>query len=1030
MERNLIDLIDSFNSGVGNDTGDSEPRLFNHSPYYDSHDFIELFKSKKDIFNVLSLNCQSLNAKFNELLAYIETFEVNNCHVSAICLQETWIRNDFDLAYFEIPGYNLISYPSSCSTHGGVAIYLNKCFDYKVLDLYNDSNVWDGLFIEVKLNNKSLIIGNIYRPPRELLDNYNIFVEDLESIFNCYEVQRHETIVVGDFNIDLLKMFDRPIFKEFFDTFMTNGFIPKITMPTRISSVSSTLIDNMFIKISDDFSSSTAGILSCNISDHFPCFLFLDYIHMNNNKPQRYVRRRFVTSESLTSFKDEVNAKCMEFVGNMVSQDPNVNYDALNKILCDAYDKHLPVKISKFNKYKHKKHKWITSGILNSIKFRDKLYNRLKRTSRDNPMHETLSINLRTYNRILKQNIRLAKRTYYENCFHQFKGDIKQTWNIIKDIINKSKDKNDIPQYFLVNNIKVSDHKLIATEFNRYFVDIGPKLASKINPPVNLSFRDYLNYPTKYRFQFHEVDVKTVSEIINDLKSKSSAGQDGISNKLLKLIKTEVSPLLTIIINQSFLTGIFPEGLKIAKITPIFKNGDSCLFNNYRPVSVLPSISKVFERVMYNQVITYFNEYNLLYDSQYGFRKNHSTELAAIEFIDRALAHMDNNKLPLNIFLDLSKAFDTLDHDILVYKLNHYGITGSALKLFQTYLLNRKQYVLVNNTESDCLYIKTGVPQGSILGPLLFIIYLNDIVKVCKLFHPIIYADDTTLCATLDSFGNNSELIEENINSELNDVVDWLKLNRLSVNAMKTKGMIFHTQHKALDVPNIKMDNVRIDFVDEFSFLGITVDKHLSWKGHVNKIHLKISKVIGIMCRLKNVLPSFILLQIYNSLVTPYFNYGILTWGPSGSSLHKVQKKAVRIVAKAKYNAHTEPILKNLNLLRVSDICVLQELKFCYKLSHNQLPKYFSNSIFHRMNEIHTHDTRFMQNFQIPLIRHEYARNSMKYRIPKLYNSFPKIVTEKINTHSLHGFSNYAKKFLLDSYSSSCVVSNCYVCCS
>ena len=747
-----------------------------------------------------------------------------------------------------------------------------------------------------------------------------------------------------------------------------------------------------------------------------------------NNKPQRFVKQQVLNSQLLSLFKNEINVKCNEYLENIASEDPNFNYDNFNKILCDAYNKHLPVKNVRFNKYKHKKHKWITSGILNSIKFRDKLYNKLKKTTPDSPMLEIFTTNLRTYNRILKQNIRLAKRIYYENRFTKFKDDIKQTWNTIKDLIHKTRDKNKIPKYFLVNNVKIDDPQLIATEFNRYFVDIGPKLASNINAPVHLSFRNYLTDPTNHRFHFQNVNIKTVLKAIDDLKSKTSAGLDGISNKILKLIKTEISPLLTEIINQSFATGIFPDSLKIAKITPIFKHGEDYLFNNYRPISVLPSMSKIFERIMHDQISNYLKKYNFLYNSQYGFRKHHSTELAAIEFIERAIGCMDDNQTPVNIFLDLSKAFDTLDHDILLSKLNYYGITGNALQLFQTYLHNRKQYVSFNDRNSEYLYIKTGVPQGSILGPLLFIIYLNDIIKVCKIFHPIIYADDTTLCATLNNFGCDNDQIEENINAELNDVVNWLKLNRLSLNVRKTKGMLFHTPQKAVDILNIKMDNVAIDFVDEFNFLGITVDKHLSWKNQINKIHIKISKVIGIMSKLRNVLPSNILLLIYNSLITPHLNYGILTWGPSSQHLYKLQKKAVRIVVRSKYNAHTDPILKTLNLLKVFDICVLQELKFCYKLINRNLPNYFNESIFCRMNEIHSHNTRYRQNFQVPIIKHEYARNSIKYRITKIYNEFPNIITDKIYTHSFWGFSNYAKKYILDSYASSCEVVNCYVC--
>ena len=261
-----------------------------------------------------------------------------------------------------------------------------------------------------------------------------------------------------------------------------------------------------------------------------------------------------------------------------------------------------------------------------------------------------------------------------------------------------------------------------------------------------------------------------IIQLINKLPSKSSSGDDGISTTLIKKIKNEISKSLTLIINQCIQKGIFPHKLKLAKVIPIFKSGDETLFNNYRPISILPSLSKIFERVIFNQIHDYFNTHNLYYSNQYGFRKDHSTELAALEIIDRITQHLDKGATPINIYLDLSKAFDTLDHNILLHKLKHYGIQDNALDLFRSYLTERQQYVDFNGTKSNREYITTGVPQGSILGPILFIIYINDIAKSSKQFNFITYADDTTLCCTLNQNVNN-------INKELKNVTEWLKIN-------------------------------------------------------------------------------------------------------------------------------------------------------------------------------------------------------------------------------------------------------------
>ena len=276
------------------------------------------------------------------------------------------------------------------------------------------------------------------------------------------------------------------------------------------------------------------------------------------------------------------------------------------------------------------------------------------------------------------------------------------------------------------------------------------------------------------------------------MKPKSSSRHDNISSILLKKISIYIAPVLALIVNQSLKTGIFPEKLKIAQVMPLYKKDSPYVLDNYRPISLLPVISKVFEKVVHIQVYEYMVKNKLLYESQYGFRQEHSTELASLEFTDRVLRHLDNNKLPITIFLDLTKAFDTLDHTILLNKLDYYGIKDTPLLWFKSYLTNRYQYVDYNGIVSSNLPLTTGVSQGSILGPLMFIIYMNDIYKVSNKFHSILYADDTTLESPLCTFDTsalnhkyNLDLLSRYINSELNLIYEWLYLNKLSLNIKK-----------------------------------------------------------------------------------------------------------------------------------------------------------------------------------------------------------------------------------------------------
>jgi uncharacterized protein YifN (PemK superfamily) len=1032
MSETNINLINIVNE-QSDDIEDEAPNVLQHSLYYDTDGLTDMLSRLPNTFKILSLNVQSINAKFHELQAYVEG--VCNSNFSAVCIQETWLSDESDVSLLQLNGYNLISKGKSSSLHGGVAIYLKENFRYKILNISSQSNIWDGIFIELLPHeslhhhfSKPLIIGCIYRPPRDNSTNYNCFISELDQILHDLQRNNNEVAITGDFNIDLLKIRHKANFNDFFETMLSNGYIPKITLPTRLSHHSSTLIDNIFVRMSDNFSATTAGVVMANISDHLPCFVSLDYLVINKSC-QKYIKIWSRSENSLYNFKNEVSRNCdIENFHYTGITGPNLNYNILNDKIQEAYKIHVPVEVVRFNKHHHKHSKWITSGILSSIKFRDKLYKRLRETNPESNKYQVYKSNLSMYNVILKKLIRTAKKSYFESCFNKFRNDVKKTWNTIKSILNKDNTKKDFPEKFLINGTYTSDAQVIVNKFNEYFTNIGSELYRTIAVPQNKSFENYLQSPCGQTFSFSEVNEETVSKIIDNLKPKCSSGVDGVSNKLLKYIKNEILAPLTLIVNQAITFGVFPDKLKIAKVVPLYKKAESHLFQNYRPISVLPSISKVLERVMHSQIVAHFTNNKLFYDNQYGFRTSHSTELAALELVNRVTDCMDKNELPLSIFLDMSKAFDTIDHSILLYKLRYYGLSDNALKLVETYLCNRMQYVSMDNLNSSMLPISIGVPQGSILGPLFFIIYVNDLHSACDLFHPIIYADDSTLSASLRTFGPAGQDRDRYINNELDKVSTWLKLNKLSLNSSKTKAILFHTARKSVTYPSIKIDNVAIEYVDSFDYLGITLDKHLNWKPHIEKISMKMSKVVGIVSRMKNLLPGNVLLTLYNSLFLPYLNYGILCWKSRINAIFKLQKKIIRIVSGEKYNAHTEPLFKNLRLLKADDLCTLQFWKFCYKLENYLLPNYFYANLFAKNIHIHRHNTRNANDYHIPRVKHEFAKHCIQYTIPIAYNNCPKLIRDKIHTHSMAGFIKYIKCYFIDSYEVNCTIVNCYVC--
>ena len=477
---------------------------------------------------------------------------------------------------------------------------------------------------------------------------------------------------------------------------------------------------------------------------------------------------------------------------------------------------------------------------------------------------------------------------------------------------------------------------------------------------------------------------------------------------------------------------------------------DENILNNYRPISLLPSISKIFERIVYNQLYSYFIDNNLLYTSQYGFRVNHSTEFAILELINRIHEYLDSNLNPISIFMDLSKAFDTIDHQILLNKLEKYGIADIELKWFTTYLHNRSQYVQYNNLSSKISTITTGVPQGSILGPLLFIIYINDLFSITDM-NTLHYADDTCILFPLTfNHVTDATRLTQTINEKLDLIYKWLSSNKLSLNIEKTKCMIFQYKQQHLNkeiIPNIKFNGISLKYVNEFNFLGVTIDNTLSWSNHINITANKISKVNGILSKLKTVFPTNILLMIYNSLILSRINYGILTWGFGDVYRIKLlQKKALRSISKRNYYSHTKPICKSLKVLLFDDIFTLATLKFFYKFNNNFLPKYFYNTNFLKkyqpnrpnLRQIRPpdyscfviDDVNYRPNYLIPKSKKASSQKRLAHYLPSLLNStkIAKSVTSKVNTHSLNGFSLYFKKLTINNYDVLCDIPNCFSC--
>ena len=431
---------------------------------------------------------------------------------------------------------------------------------------------------------------------------------------------------------------------------------------------------------------------------------------------------------------------------------------------------------------------WITKDILAARKLKNKLYKRFI----NNP-NDTNENNYKTCRNKFNNMKRLAKKSYYKSKFEESQGNIRQTWKLINEITNKNKPSSDLPDNFMKDGNIITDPIEIANNFNEYFVNVGPKLAAKISPN-SVNFSSYLPASNQDSIFLDPITENEVKIEFDQLKVNKSGGYDEMSPRVLKAISNTVVKPLTYIYNQTFLTGVLPNEFKMAIVTPVFKSNDKESFSNYRPISVLPCFSKILEKLMYKRIIKFLDKHNTLNEHQYGFRKKHSTTHAILELVTKITNAIDNNQYTMGIFLDLSKAFDTVNHAVLLYKLEHYGIRGIVFEWFKNYLQFRKQAVRYKTTKSDSLTIGCGVPQGSVLGPLLFLIYINDISSCSHLLSFILFADDTNLFLS----HHEIESLIRIMNEELKKVALWLTANKLSLNVNKTHLMIFKTRKKRL----------------------------------------------------------------------------------------------------------------------------------------------------------------------------------------------------------------------------------------
>lgn len=918
----------------------------------DLEDLCKFFLSpSKFDFNVIHVNIRSLRANFDCFLTLISDCIEN---ISAIILSEIWIYS-IESSFYSLDGFDSFFCCREDNRSGGVVVYTRSNLNFT--NLFTSFNTAEAILLHSKSYNITLF--SIYR---NLDFNIDLFTSELRSKIST--LTQPNIILIGDINIDILNNEFNTM--EYLTILSNFGFFSYVNDPTRLGLNSSTCIDHIFVKTSS--LRVVSGIFQSDLTDHFPIVCNLHF-------------PRAPHTNTLTLPEYSMSLNYHQFYDYLASYKFNFNFD----FGLDQQYQRLIFEIGniknnyKFRKPLRKKCKqtWITNDILALIKRKEILFKK----HRKYPFDLMFKTAYKTTVSELKRIIKYTKSQFYKNKFDSCVSN-KQKWNFVNNISNDDKKISTLPE--------TSSNSDLASEFNTLFSNSHLSFQ-------NIERERYLRYltPCISSFVFFEITNSDVFDSLNSFSNLNSIDYDGISLRYLKLIANNNIDFFTRFINSTFITCVFPDSLKRATVTPIFKSGCKNSLSNYRPISILPSLAKIIEKVISKRMFKFLNYTNFFADNQYGFIEGRSTEMALVEFSKFIYKSIDESKLTVAIFLDLKKAFDNVNHSILIDKLHNAGFRGDSLKWFISYLTGRLHRVKIINSFSDFSLINRGVPQGSILGPLFFLIYINDLCKLSINGKILTYADDTVL---LYSSTNKNDLRNQ-IEADLIEIGCWLEANDLTLNLNKTKYIHFSLRQSVLNL-NIKFHSLScnrnssncscyiLQSVHSIKYLGLHIDSNLKWKTHISELGKRLRFVLYKFFHLKNKVSLSFLKSLYYAWFYSLINYGIIIWGgeyiSSLQPLISLQNKCFKI-----FRPQSSPLrFKSLKLLPIRHNAYFRILLYIFRNKSNFREK------------VRQYNTRSTDIFEIPTFSKDIFSKNFDYLAPKLFNSLPShlITSRKYST--------------------------------